>query len=251
MSTGQSRSAPGSPVTEPGKRSDFTVAGILLAAWRGSRGRLGLAWRGLGAYVGIIVLFNGAFLLLAPDEPGSYSFGLPNLPGLIDELVQGLILLPMLAGLFIFGATFARGLTPRPASIFEWYDHSLTLLLVIILSHLLILLGLLFFVLPGIYLLVCLQFAIPLAIDKQLGPWAAMRRSRELVTPVWFRMFTLNLIAGLLLAGSVLLLGIPLIWVLPVLLHTWGDLYDRLAGLEEHTVLRVTRPRRRAGLRQP
>jgi hypothetical protein len=59
--------------------------------------------------------------------------------------------------------------------------------------------GLLFCLLPGIYLLVAWVFAFPLIIDKRMDFWAAMELSRKVVNRHWWKML------GFLLVSQVLL----------------------------------------------
>ncbi len=228
----------------------FTLREIITTARESLRGNWLLAWKALACYLGVEILLAGFFMLLAPSGTNDRVFGFPNPPGLLDELAQSVALLPMFAGLWMFGVALSRGHSPSPFSIFSWYDQTLKLLLVTILSHLMILLGTLALVIPGIYLLVSYQFAIPLAVDKGLGPWEAMERSRKMVSSCWFKVFALTLLALLSLAGSVLLAGIPLIWVLPMLMQTWAILYDRLAGIEDASISRSLKPFRRRSMRR-
>jgi hypothetical protein len=69
-------------------------------------------------------------------------------------------------------------------------------------------LGILFCVLPGIYLMVAWILSVPLVTDKRLEFWSAMELSRKVVTRVWFPMFGLLLVAF----APVLLTGI-VVWV--------------------------------------
>ena len=103
-----------------------------------------------------------------------------------------------------------------------------------------ILIGTVLLVLPGIYLAVSYQLALPLVADKGLGPWEAMEASRKTVTHKWFTFFGLGLVAGLAAAGSVFLLGIPLIWVLPACLIGMGIVYRNALGVEQATLERVS-----------
>ena len=50
----------------------------------------------------------------------------------------------------------------------------------------------------------------------------------------------LNIVAGLAATGSVLLLGIPLIWVLPACLIGIGIMYRNAMGVESATLQRVS-----------
>ena len=127
-----------------------------------------------------------------------------------------------------------------------WYDSfgrlALTYLLIPLLFRravFLLFIGFLLLVLPGIYLLVSYQIAMPLAVDKKLGPWEALETSRKIIGHRWFTVFGFNIVAMILVALSSLLFGIPLIWTVPMLVIAYGILYRNLAGLEPDTLRKV------------
>lgn len=73
-----------------------------------------------------------------------------------------------------------------------------------LLSVFLILLGLLFLLLPGIYLAVAFAFATPVAVFEGLGGGAALRRSRELVKGQWWNVFVALVAIGFVLGLATL-----------------------------------------------
>ncbi len=85
-----------------------------------------------------------------------------------------------------------------------------------LLTQVLIAIGLIALVIPGIYLAVGYLFAIQMSIFGGLDPWSAMEWSRKLITRNWWRFLGLLLVLvilnllGILLAGIGLLLTIPL-----------------------------------------
>ena len=83
------------------------------------------------------------------------------------------------------------------------------------------------------------QIALPLMVDKQLGPWQALESSRKIIWHNWFTVFIFDVVAVVLVAISTALLGVPLIWVVPFVLIGFGILYRTLAGLETATLQRT------------
>ena len=69
-------------------------------------------------------------------------------------------------------------------------------------SSLLISLGFLVCIIPGIYLVVAWAFALPLVADKQLDFWPAMELSRRVVTLHWWELFALLLVNFLLMTAG-------------------------------------------------
>ncbi len=220
-------------------RVDFSVGDIVREAWRtgtaNKRATL-LCW---ALFIGMAVLLQAFFGVLSLLSSAEVTF--PQIyPGFLDELMLTVVLLPMVGGLWIVGVAFARGNTPRCWSLLYWYEYTLKLLLVSIFVHVLIFVGLVLFILPGIYLAVCLQLAIPLAVDKPIGPLEAVTRSWQIIRRCWFRVLLLDAIAVLALIGSALLAGIPLIWILPTILVGRGILYEKLVGVNTESLRRLS-----------
>jgi uncharacterized membrane protein len=92
----------------------------------------------------------------------------------------------------------------------------------------LIVVGFMLLVLPGIYLAVAYSFALPLIVDKKIGVWEAMELSRKTITKQWFSFFGLGIVAALFLIVSAIPFGIGLIWSLPTVYIAYGLLYHRL-----------------------
>lgn len=208
---------------------DFS--GVIKEAWETVSGNKGTLWIGLAIYIVAHVALSFVLgLFLGGDEAGE---------GLADTLAT-VITLPLGAGLMLLGAALASGRTPNPTSMLSWYHRFLQLALTWVLMSILILLGTLLLVLPGIYLAISYQLALPLVADKGLGAWEAMETSRKTITHKWFTFFGLSLVAGLATAGSMLLLGIPLIWVLPAIIIGVGIIYRTAIGVEPGTLDQVS-----------
>jgi uncharacterized membrane protein len=131
------------------------------------------------------------------------------------------------------------GKRPNPKSLFAWYDQTLKIFVTAVLMNFLILIGLLLLVLPGIYLAVSYQIALPLVVDKKLGSWQALEASRKIIGHCWFKVLAFDVLAIIVVTLSMVLLGIPLIWAVPALAIAFGILYRTLAGIEQDTLSRV------------
>jgi hypothetical protein len=213
---------------------ELSVSEVIREAWGRVSGNKGTLWVAILIYAGTHVaigLVLGLFLggdAQSPD-PGE---------SLADTLAS-LLTLPLAVGLMMLGVAVASGRKAIPTSLFSWYGSFVPLVLTWILMIIMIVIGTFLLVLPGIYLAVSYQLALPLVADKGLGPWEAMETSRKTITHRWFTFFGLGLVAGLASAGSMLLLGIPLIWVLPAWLIGMGIMYRNAIGVEAATLQRV------------
>ena len=57
---------------------------------------------------------------------------------------------------------------------------------------------------------------LPLMLDRGLGPWEAMEASRRAIHKVWWKVFGIFLIMGLIYLVSAIPLGFGLIWTVPM-----------------------------------
>jgi hypothetical protein len=125
------------------------------------------------------------------------SFGLAALPvvGLLAFFINPVLL----GGLAYVFTRRIRGENPQIGDAFNGFSLAfLQLALGGLVSALLISVGLLLCVLPGIYLAVGYTFALPLIIDKKYDFWTAMEVSRRVVHRQWWTMFGLALVLFLL-----------------------------------------------------
>jgi len=106
------------------------------------------------------------------------------------------------------------------------------LMLASIVSQLLLSVGLLLLILPGIYLLVAWFLFTPLLVmDKRLEFWPAMELSRKVVTRHWWQFFGLLLLQLLVLLGGLIALGIGVFIALPIVtaasIYAYEDIFGR------------------------
>jgi len=105
-----------------------------------------------------------------------------------------------------------------------------------LLMSVLIFLGFLLLILPGIYLAFAYMFSLPLMIEKEIGAWQALEISRKAVTRVWFRATGFLILIMLLVSLGTILLVLPLIWILPWISLAYAMLYFKLFGAEPQTL---------------
>jgi hypothetical protein len=113
---------------------------------------------------------------------------------------------PLSAGLFWYYLKLIRGQKADMGDAFAGFSlvflqSFLGLLVSVVLTNI----GILFCIVPGIYLIVAWHFALPLIIDQRLGFWDAMEVSRKVITKHWWSFCGLWLLSILLnFAGSLL-----------------------------------------------
>jgi hypothetical protein len=150
-------------------------------------------------------LFAGAAAIVWLFGLSEFIPRIGTLVGLAYRVFAGVLY----GGLYLVFLKRIRGEAASVADTFAGFGDNLgQLALAGFLSWLLSELGILFCLLPGIYLMVAWVFCVPLVADKRLEFWSAMELSRKVVTRVWFPMFGL-----LLLAFAPVVLVSLIIWV--------------------------------------
>ena len=128
---------------------------------------------------------------------------------LLIELVSLLVYLWLVAALVLRLQALRAGRTTSlrddlAAASKRWS----TLLLAYFAAVLLLLVGLLALILPGIYLAVCLVPLVPVVVLEPQSPIAAIRRCVQLVRPLWVKVFASVLIAALIIMVCLFTLGL-------------------------------------------
>ncbi|HSG89468.1 MAG TPA: hypothetical protein VLA56_09665 [Pseudomonadales bacterium] len=150
--------------------------------------------------------------------------------GLLLQLLVVALVYPFMAGIFMTSLRWLSGAPIGFAQLLAHYDRTPQLVLMNIASSVGILIGLVLFVLPGIYIGVAWMLAMPLIVDRGLGVFEALELSRKLVTKHWFSVFAFVIISGLILALGAFTFGIAYIWFLPWMCLAFAILYRQLAG---------------------
>ena len=134
-----------------------------------------------------------------------------------------------------------RGQEATVGDVFAPFNDSvLNLAMASILAGILVSIGMIFLILPGIYLAVAYIFTIPLIADKKLEFWTAMELSRKVVTKHWFSALGLIIVAGIIAALGVLALVIGLVVTAPIAGASLAVAYDDLFGDQKAEVVSAT-----------
>ena len=122
---------------------------------------------------------------------------------------------PLTAGFFQFCLETLRD-KPRLEVLFQGFkDCWLQTVLCALVMALLVILGFICLIVPGIYLSIAYYYAIPLIIDRKMGFWEAMELSRQTVHKQWFMVFAVVVVSGLLSAVGILLCCVGILGSLP------------------------------------
>ena len=208
------------------KDYDFSIVALLK---EGLKRTYGQKWNFMGAfliYVIIAVLSSAILEFIFPQEGSKVN-------ALISSLISMPITLPLLIGITLLGIKQARGEDIEIPSIFNYYPLLIPIILSYFAMNLLIVIGLMLLVIPGIYLAVSYTFTYALIVDKGLGVWEAMELSRKTVTSQWFKFFGLAVLTTVVVVISAIPFGVGLIWTLPMTYISYGLLYHHLFDEED------------------
>jgi serine/threonine protein kinase len=127
------------------------------------------------------------------------------------SILGALLTGPLLGGLYMYFLKTIRGEPAGVEALFTGFRQPLPhLVMAGFLTALLMVLGFVCLVLPGIYLLVAWKFTFPLVVDKGFDFWTAMRVSRKIISKHWWKFFGFTMILALinLLGIACLIVGI-------------------------------------------
>lgn len=213
----------------------FEVGEVLHEAWgktKGAKGTFVLAWV---LYMVVVIAVNTVlnFAGLSPSwgEETKYDFSF-----WLGQLINLAVVSPMAAGFWIMGIRRAGGVEISPTTIFYYYKQWLPIFLVILMMYVLVAVGFVLLVIPGIYLAIGYCLAFPLVAEKGMEPWEALETSRKTVTHRWLAFFGLFVVLFVINLATIFTLFIGLIWTLPMSQIAAGILYRRVFGILPSTL---------------
>jgi uncharacterized membrane protein len=135
---------------------------------------------------------------------------------ILGQIASYLLTPALTAGLFIGARKLDQEGTLEFNDFFKGFDYIVPLFLVTFVTGILIAIGIVFLVLPGIWFSVAISLSIPLIIFAGLDFWESVTLSVKLVNKKWFHFFALLLILGILNIVGMLFLVVGLLITFPV-----------------------------------
>ncbi|WP_444928899.1 hypothetical protein ACJJIF_13645 [Microbulbifer sp. SSSA002] len=213
----------------------FSIGETLSEAWQRTSGNKGTVWVGALLYfVAIIAITIVATLVTG----GTAAFSSGSSSGPVAEILSQLIVTfagaPLAVGMTMIGIKIARDEQTSGTEVFAHFDKIVPLGFATILMYLLIAVGLILLIIPGIYLMIAYLLAMPLIADRNLSPWEALETSRKAITKNWFAFLGFVIVITLIfIAGGIALL-IGLIWAVPLVSIAFGVAYRKVFGIPNH-----------------
>jgi uncharacterized membrane protein len=145
------------------------------------------------------------------------------------SIVSAPVYIVLMAGLMKYFLNLIRG---EPASIgdaFSGFGPSIgQLILLGLVTNLLVMIGYVLCVIPGIFLQVAWLFALPLVVDRRMNFWTAMELSRKMVCKHWFIVFAFLIVYGLVVVAGVIACCIGILVTMPIGMGAWMYAYETI-----------------------
>lgn len=204
------------------------IRAVFAEAWQKTRGFKLKAW---GAFIILYLLLFltmiGLSFILGIDFQEEQNI----LVSLLTQLAVALIVYPLSAGILMMGVHQVSGKPVNVGMIFGYFDQTIRLFLLYLVMTVMIGIGFILLILPGIYLMVAYTMALPLLIEKNMGIWEALETSRRALSKRWFTVFAIFILLGVLFVLGALPLGIGLIWIVPLGVLVMGVMYKTIFGV--------------------
>jgi hypothetical protein len=141
----------------------------------------------------------------------------------------------LMAGLFKYFLKLIRGESAGVGDAFSGFGPVTgQLILLSLVMNILMIIGCVLCVIPGIYLAVAWLFAMPLVIDRQMNFWDAMESSRKMVNKHWFLVFAFLLVYTLLSLAGLIACCVGVFVTLPIglgaLMYAYETIFSRAAA---------------------
>jgi uncharacterized membrane protein len=208
---------------------EFEPLEVLAEAWRLTDGVKLIFFVGVVAQMFVAIIVQAIVGRMLPTPTDLVSFALTSFAATVIQLP---VVVPIYAGMLVVALRHAAGQTVAIGDLFGQYGKTARLVGVLLLNMVLVYLGFILLILPGIYLMIAYFMALPLAVDKNIGVWQALETSRKVSTKCWWRMLFTGVLVMLILIVSSLALLIPLIWTVPMSILVVGVIYRNLYGVQ-------------------
>ena len=210
----------------------FEIGELLREAWAKTHGSKATFVIAFVLYMAVLFVVD-FFVGMVTDIFGKVGFDFFDVLG---ELVPGLVVMPMGAGLVMLGLRRNAGVATSSMIVLRYFSLWIPIIILTVLTYILVAVGLVLLIIPGLYLMAAYTLALPLLIDKGLAPWEALETSRKALTHQWFKVLGLLLALGFINLATLVTLGIGLIWTIPFTYIAIGVLYQRVFGIEAATL---------------
>jgi hypothetical protein len=178
---------------------------------------------GISALITVLLgVAHSAGVVISPSHDGPNGVG-----SIIGLLVSG----PLMGGLYLYFLNKIRGQPVTIETAFAGFSNRfLHLFLGNFVATLLMVLGFLCLILPGIYLWIAWTFTLPLIVDRRLDFWSAMEVSRKMVTRHWWKLLAFVVVLALLKYAGLLIFCLGIFITGPIAMAALMYAYEDVFG---------------------
>ncbi len=176
----------------------------------------------IGAFLGFTLTLFAVWLATSMVDAGS-------------SLLFSSIAAPLYAGYSIVAFKLMLREPVQFNDFFRGFNYFLPLFLASLASSIVVTIGFILLLLPGLYLAVSYMFTTFLVIDYRMEFWQAMEISRTIISRNWFAFFLFALVLGFINILGALAFGIGLLVTLPVTSCAVAVAYKEIVGLNSST----------------
>jgi hypothetical protein len=179
------------------QKHDFDIADILKKSWEMFK-----AYPGFSMGYGLFILsVQFLFLMYIPDFILVFTLFLAG---------------PLFGGFFLVANKISQGEKLEYPDYFKGFQYYIPLVLVWLVGQVLVTIGLIAFIIPGIYLMVSYMFSMLAVLFFGLDFWSSLEFSRKLVHRNWLKFFLFGLSLAFLNLAGALLFMVGLAVTLPI-----------------------------------
>jgi len=194
------------------------------------RAALGFGWQATWAHLGFFIVLMIVVGVLEV-VPGAVANALARSSPVLSALLRlvGMVLsLLMSIGLIHIALRFVDQQPARLGDLFARASVFFPYLAVSLLAGIIVSIGLVLLVIPGIYLGLRFQFAPYLVVDRGIGPLAALAQSGDLTRGVKLRLLGFDLLLVLVWLVGALVLIVGLLVAMPTIILATAHVYRQL-----------------------
>lgn len=193
---------------------EFSIKESLIFGWQKTREHV---WLLLGS---LLILFIASVMLSSLGE------ALPIIGSLIYLVVQTILY----TGFLKIQLNIVDGRPARFSDLYTTYRPFWRYLVLSILFGLIVFVGFVLLIIPGLILAASLQFGMYLVVDKQMGPIEALQRSWSISSGLRLKLLGFEIVFLLINLVGMLLLGVGLLVTVPVTALALAYIYRKLEG---------------------
>ncbi|RLA22893.1 MAG: hypothetical protein DRQ62_07205 [Gammaproteobacteria bacterium] len=209
---------------------DFKIMDVIKEAWQCTSGLKGPVL-GAGALVLVVLIALSFAIIFFLDLFPFIDENLIALVTLVINCIISILSYPFLAGIMMMGIHRAIDAPVSYQMVFSYIGFTLPIVIASICMSIMIALGFILLIIPGIYLSIAYMFTFPLIVEKNMDFWQAMETSRKGVHQHWFKVFFTGALMVIIYLISTIPLGLGLIWTIPMFVALQGVLYRRIFGI--------------------